>query len=221
MKLPTLVVFDMAGTTVYDEGGIVNWCLREALSEAGVPVTEAQVNTVMGLPKPEAIRQLLVCPSAERVQEIHTAFVTRMVHFYETSPRVREIDGTSLVFVKLRDAGIKIALDTGFSRDIVDVIIGRLGWRGSIDGSIASDEVERGRPYPDLIEALCQKFGITDTSTVAKLGDTPSDLQEGTSAGCGWVVGVCEGSHTREELAVHPHTHLIANITQLPALLGV
>ena len=53
---------------------------------------------------------------------------------------------------------------------------------------------------------------------VAKVGDTPSDLQEGTAAGCGLVIGVANGTHTREQLAAHPHTHLIASLQELPAL---
>ena len=63
--------------------------------------------------------------------------------------------------------------------------------------------------------ALMSRFGILSASRVAKIGDTPSDLHEGTSAGCGWVVGVWEGSHTKDELAMHPHTHLLPNVTHL------
>jgi phosphonatase-like hydrolase len=221
MKRPELVIFDMAGTTVHDEGSPVHRSLREALAGAGVAVTHEQVNAVMGLPKPEAIRQLLVCGSASRIDEIHKSFVERMIAHYQTHPSVREIEGTSLVFVKLREAGIKVALDTGFSRDIAHVVIERLGWRLLIDGSVTSDEVPRGRPYPDMALALMEHFKITSPAQVAKVGDTPSDLQEGTAAGCGWVIGVCEGSHTQAELTAYPHTHLLPNLNHLGKLWGI
>jgi phosphoglycolate phosphatase-like HAD superfamily hydrolase len=61
--------------------------------------------------------------------------------------------------------------------------------------------------------------GVTDARRVAKVGDTPSDLQEGRAAGCGLVIGVTNGSHTREQLEPHPHTHLIDNLRELPGLL--
>ncbi len=221
MKKPELVIFDMAGTTVYDGGSPVHRCLRESLASAGVAVTHEQVNAVMGLPKPDAIRQLLICGSESRVGEIHAYFVERMIAYYKTNASVREIEGTSLVLVKLRKAGIKVALDTGFSRDIADVIIERLGWRLLLDGSVTSDEVPRGRPHPDMVLALMSRFGILSASHVAKIGDTPSDLHEGTSANCGWVIGVCEGSHTREELAVHPHTQLLPSLRDLLMLWGI
>ena len=70
-----------------------------------------------------------------------------------------------------------------------------------------------------LRHALMRRFGVTDPAHVAKIGDTPADLLEGTNAQCGLVVGVTEGTHTREELTPHPHTHLIANVAALPALL--
>lgn len=218
---PALVIFDMAGTTLLDEGGVVNRCLREALCAAGVFVTPDQVNEVMGLPKPQAIQRLLVCGSDTRVAEIHADFVAKMIHYYEHHPLVQEIEGTSLVFVKLRSAGIKVALDTGFSRDIADTVIARLGWRLLLNGSVTSDEVPRGRPFPDMVEALMRHCWVTDPKHVAKIGDTPSDLQEGTAAGCGWVIGVTEGSHRRDELEGHPHTHLIPTIAELPALWGI
>ena len=53
-----LVVFDMAGTTVNDDDS-VNRCLRSSLAAAGLSVTAAQVNAVMGLPKPTAIAMLI------------------------------------------------------------------------------------------------------------------------------------------------------------------
>jgi phosphoglycolate phosphatase-like HAD superfamily hydrolase len=57
-----------------------------------------------------------------------------------------------------------------------------------------------------------QTFGIKDPARVAKVGDTPADLQEGTNASCGWVIGLTSGSHTRTELAAHPHTHLVDDL---------
>ena len=59
----------------------------------------------------------------------------------------------------MKDAGIKVALDTGFNRAITQVILDRLGWSDSplIDATICSDEVARGRPHPDMILALMKQ----------------------------------------------------------------
>jgi phosphonatase-like hydrolase len=222
-----LVVFDMAGTTVYD-GDSVNRCLRDALAAAGLPVSAAAVNEVMGLPKPVTIRTLVErSPLRDsllpQVPAIHADFVERMFQFYRTDPAVREIPGTSETFARLKQGGIRVALDTGFSRDIVQVLLDRLGWleRGLVDGTVASDEVPRGRPHSDMIRRLMAQLGVASPEQVAKVGDTPADLLEGTNSGCGMVVGVTEGTHTREQLQGFPHTHLIGSVAELPALLGL
>lgn len=221
-----LVVFDMAGTTINDDDG-VNRCVRAALAQVGVSPTRDAVNLVMGIPKPVAIERLLErydrLDLVPQVEAIHADFVRRMIAFYQTDPSVVEIAGSSDVFRRLRAAGIKVALDTGFSREIVDVVLKRLGWSsgGLVDATVTSDEVERGRPHPDLVFKAMRDLGVGDAKRVAKVGDTPSDLQEGSAAGCGLVIGVTGGSHTAEQLEAFPHTHLIASVAQLPALLGL
>jgi phosphonatase-like hydrolase len=146
-----------------------------------------------------------------------------MMRFYRTDPGPREIAGASRVFELLHRARIKTALNSGFSRDIASIILERLGWEraGLIDASVTSDEVTRGRPYPDMIQYLMKKLKVTDTANVAKIGDTPADLEEGSKAGCGRVIGVTQGTHTRSELERYPHTDLIETVADLPALLGL
>jgi phosphonatase-like hydrolase len=222
-----LAVFDLAGTTVNDPDG-VSQCLRASLQAVGVDVDRAAVNAVMGLPKPEAIRRLLEDhPAAAdllpRVEAIHDDFVGRMIRFYQSDPSVFEISGTSAVFSRLREAGIQVAVNTGFGRDITAVLLDRLGWerRGLLQASVTSDEVPRGRPYPDMIQHLMRRLGVADARQVIKVGDTPADLQEGTNAGCALVIGVTRGSHSREQLDAQPHTHLVDSVAEVPGLLGL
>jgi phosphonatase-like hydrolase len=220
-----LVIFDMAGTTVRDDDA-VNICLREALA-AKVSVSRDEANSVMGLPKPIAIRLLLErklddgqSAPPEVVQVLYESFLERMIHHYRTAPIIDPMPHAVDTFHQLKAAGIRLALDSGFSRPIVNALVERLGWNRNqlLDATVASDEVPRGRPHPDLALKAMDLTGVRDPKLVAKVGDTPSDLQEGTAAGCGLVVGVTNGSHTREQLAPFLHTHLISSLLELPAL---
>jgi phosphonatase-like hydrolase len=219
-----LVVFDMAGTTVYD-GDAVNASFRAALAAVGVGVDPAMVNTVMGLPKPEAIRLLLAgagrLPADGEVHAIHADFVRRMRDYYATDPSVREVPGAVATFAVLRRAGIKVALNTGFNRSVAAVLLDRLGWRVPvvIDADVTSDEVPRGRPYPDMIRLLMARLGITEALRVAKVGDTKVDLEEGANAGCGRIIGVTSGSFKAEQLRTSPHSHLVPSVAEVPAIL--
>jgi phosphonatase-like hydrolase len=223
-----MVVFDVAGTTVASDNGAVQRHMRDALGAAGLVLRDGAIDGVAGLAKPQAIRTLIEGHGRDellpRADQIHADFVARMRGYYRESPNVVPVPGTLETFASLRAAGFRIALDTGFSRALLDVILTRLGWVGTdapIDASIASDEVRRGRPHPDMIDALRQRLGDIAPGSVAKVGDTPTDLHEGTMARCGMVIGVLSGAYTHDRLAVHPHDAIIPSVAALPALLGV
>ena len=92
---------------------------------------------------------------------------------------------------------------------------------GLLDATVTSDEVEHGRPFPDMIQRLMQLTGVERIDAVAKVGDTPSDLLEGDRAGCHLNIGVTYGSHTAAELKEYPYTHLVDHISDIPKLLGI
>ncbi len=221
-----LVVFDVSGTTVADGGGLVRRALREALETVGVALREGSLERVMGLAKPVAIRTLLEGHGRDdllsQLDAIHAAFVSRVIRHYRDDASVRAVDGAVETFARLRAAGIRVALDTGYSRPVLDAVLARLGWDGPaspIDATITSDEVPRGRPYPDMITQLRQRAGGILAHEVAKVGDTAVDLQEGTMAGCGLVVGVLSGGHDSAMLSEQPHDALLNSVADLPALI--
>jgi phosphonatase-like hydrolase len=219
-----LVVFDMAGTTLYD-GDAVGACFCIALAAAGVEVDAARVNAVMGLHKPEAIRILLTGAGRngtdEEVRAVHDDFARQMRTYYATDPAVCEIPGATEAFATLRREGIKVALNTGFSRAVADAALARLGWLvpAVIDATMTSDEVAHGRPHPDMILALMERLGIRGPGRVAKVGDTVVDLEEGARAGCGLLIGVTSGTSTRAQMEASPHTHIIASVADVPGII--
>lgn len=222
-----LVAFDLSGTTVHDGGGVVRRTLREVLAGAGLELRPGALEGVAGLPKRTAIRTLLEGHGRDelldRLESLHGDFGARMRRWYRDDPAVREVSGASATFAALRAAGIRVAITTGFTRDVLDVVLARMNWLGPdspVDVTLASDEVKRGRPWPDAIERLRDTAGQLPSASVAKVGDTPADLQEGTMARCGLVVGVLSGGVSVEALSEQPHDHLLPSIAELPELLA-
>lgn len=221
-----LLVCDMAGTTLQDNRE-VHRSLKEALAEEGITVSDQETRDIMGYPKPIAIRMLLEQKmedlsrvTEDYVDKIHNRFVEMMVKHYRDSPDVRELPGVSDTWQRLREQGIKIALDTGFSRPIADAIIERLNWRDKIDASVTSDEVAYGRPAPDMIFRAMNLLDIDDIQQVAKIGDTASDMEQGQNAGCPYVIGVTTGSFSREALKELPSTHVVDSFDEVLSVLG-
>jgi phosphonatase-like hydrolase len=190
-----------------------------------VVVSDEALHQVKGMDKREALR-LLVEQTARpetfrpHLPAIENDFVNHLLEFYQTDPGVGEVPGASEVFQWLRQRGIRVALNTGFSRLIAQTLVDRLGWAaaGLIDASVTSDEVEQGRPAPFMIDHLRNQLGIRERRWVAKVGDAPADLLEGAAAGCGLNLGVTCGSSTRTQLEGLPHDALLETIADLPDL---
>ena len=220
-----MIVFDIAGTTVYDKGDVAATFVA-AFKKFGYEMSTEKVNEVMGFRKKDAIRILLkqLYPDPENAEElidkIHDTFISNMVTFYRTDPDLRALPYAEETFHQLHDLGFKITLNTGFTKEITGTIINRLQWQnGFIDKIISSDEVPQGRPHPFMIKSLMSSFGITDARQVAKVGDTQVDVQEGRNAGCGLVISVTTGAYTRAQLENFQPDFIIDSLKELPALI--
>lgn len=222
-----LIVFDIAGTTVEDKGEIAN-AFQSALKEVGYDVPVSKINPLMGYKKTEAIKRMLTGyePQKDKITEdyintIHDRFLKLMVHHYSTALEITPLPHTEEVFALLKEKQIKIGLDTGFSKEITDVIIDRLGWikDGKADSVISSNEVKAGRPLPYMIEEMMNRFDITDPKKVIKVGDTEVDVFEGKNAGCLYSIAITTGAFTREELTVYEPSFIIDDLKELISII--
>lgn len=223
-KTIKLAVFDMAGTTIKDNSNVAA-AFQEAFLHHGFDkVTLEEAQEKMGYPKPLAIRDILSQNTADKnliteelIASIHSDFVKNMIAYYRDTPGISFMDDAEEVFEELHNLGIKVGLDTGFSRDITDVILERVGWKNTplLDITVCSDEVEKGRPFPDMIQLMMEKFGIKDPKEVIKIGDTEVDVNQGLNSGCLMSIGVTTGAFTKEELAKHKPTHIINSLKEI------
>lgn len=219
-----LAVFDMAGTTIKDDSNVAK-ALQQAFFQHGYEkVTIAEANERMGYPKPVAIKEILELHESdpakvneEHVSSLHDDFVANMIDHYRSSPDIAPMDDAEDVFKALHDIGIKVGLDTGFSRNITDVILERIGWKESplVDVTVCSDEVDKGRPYPDMILKMMATLDIGNPNQVIKIGDTEVDINEGLNTGCLFSIGVTTGAYSREELEKHDPSHIVNSLSEI------
>ena len=223
-----LVVFDMAGTTVRDENKVAD-TFSAAMQKYGYAVTVADINPLMGYEKRVAITKMLhlhekdpskITPAL--ITNIHQEFVNLMIKHYQQTPLLEALPHAEETMAALKKAGIKIGINTGFSRVIADTIVDRLQWRqkGLFDYLIGSDEVAEGRPDPAMINQMMQLAGITDAQEVAKVGDTEVDIREGQNAGCKYIIAVTTGAFTREQLLPYHPTHIVDDIADVTGIIN-
>lgn len=198
-----LVVLDMAGTTVLDDG-VVEQAFQRAAERTGVaermPWAEAlqYVRDTMGMSKIDVFTHLSGGDVAAATAA--TAAFEGAYSEIVAEQGVAEIPGAAETIVQMRDAGLKVALTTGFAPVTRDALIDGLGWHGLIDLALSPVDAGRGRPAPDLVLTALLRTGTSAVSAVAVVGDTSSDVQSGRRAGAGFVAGVLSGAHDRATL---------------------
>ena len=219
----SLVVFDVAGTTVRDKGNVAESFIQ-ALAQHHINVPVEEVNKVMGWRKKEAIKILLQkfhTVDETLIETIHEQFTQNMIDFYKNDEDLKALPFAEDVFTTLRNQNMKVTLNTGFTKTITDVLLEKLKWQNGnlVDDVIASDEVKEGRPHPFMIQELMKRHGIENASSVVKVGDTEVDILEGRNAGCGLVVAVTTGAYTRAALEEYHPDKIIDSLHELPSLI--
>lgn len=210
------VIFDWAGTTM-DYGCFSPvGAFIDAFKSEGIEITVDEAREPMGLLKIDHTRALLNMDSVKhRFFKVYNRHcneddVNRLYKKFEgilfkslkdyaiLNPHVKE------VVSDLKDRGIKIGSTTGYTREMMEMIIPETTKNGyEPDFCIASDELGYGRPYPYMIYENAKALNIYPQNTLIKVGDTVVDMKEGKNAGCfavGLVLGSSELGLTHEEV---------------------
>src|ERR1700754_183936 len=113
-----LAVVDMAGSTVADDGLVVS-AFEVAATEVGVPESGEErergrqyVLDTMGQSKISVF--LALFGSEDRAQQANIAFERAYERLIDEG-RAEPIDGAAEAISRIRDAGVRVALTTGFS----------------------------------------------------------------------------------------------------------
>ena len=212
-----LVIFDMAGTTVDDVIDGVPLVLKsydDAFRRYGVEVPMEVLNEQRGRDKLTVIREL----GGERAEEIFDSFVGVLM---ANTGRVREMPGASEAFRSLRESGVKVALNTGFPREVAEGIIESLGWErdGLVDSWVCSEMVGKSRPDPAMILELMKRFSVEDPRRVVKVDDTAKGIEEGLNAEA-ITLGVLTGTQSKERLETANPAEVIPSVTQIVSYLS-
>jgi len=196
------LVLDWAGTTV-DFGSVAPArTLQQAFAHFGIPVTDAEVRRDMGLAKRDHIGRILsaprvreawcglrgVLPTPNDVDAVYEVFIPLQLSCLAEYSTL--IPGVAAAVDRARQRGLKIGSTTGYTRAMLDLLVehsAKAGFRP--DCNVAPEDVESARPAPFMLYENAVRLQVFPLAAVAKIGDTPADIQEGLNAGA-WTIGV-------------------------------
>ncbi|MEI6512440.1 MAG: phosphonoacetaldehyde hydrolase [bacterium] len=201
-SLVKLAVLDLAGTTVDYGSCAPAQAFVQVFKEQGIDITMAQAREPMGLQKLDHIRAISKMPSIAQqwlqvkghpfddkdVEKLYKAF--QPIHLKAIPSYNQLIPGTLAVAESFRNMGIKIAINSGYDKQILDIVLGGMKEQGFCpDFAICASEVPAGRPAPWMLLRTMEILNSYPPASVVHIGDTLSDVQCGLNAGV-WSVGV-------------------------------
>ena len=229
MKKIECIIMDWAGTAV-DYGCFAPVAaFIEAFAEKGLVIDVVQTRKPMGLPKIQHIRELLSMPEVNEQFTAETCIRDRDVaelnrlfekHLFASLENYTDpIPGVIPTLEKLRAEGLKIGSTTGYTREMMDVVLPAAQAKGyRVDYCATPNLLPAGRPAPYMIFENLTKLAVSSLDAVVKVGDTIADIREGVNAkvySVGVILGSNEMALTEAETKAMPAAELEIRIADV------
>lgn len=181
MPLPIrALIFDMDGLLV-DSEPLAAKAMTDFLTRFGQS------------PRPEIAARLLGRRLPEAIAIVRDAYglaadleeLTRMygaMRLAALRGNLRPMAGAREILAFGREAGLRLALATSGMREHVDVSLAESGLEGLFDAEVTGDQVQRGKPAPDLFLLAAQQLGVSPAVCVV-LEDAPLGVEAAKAAG--------------------------------------
>lgn len=206
-----LVVFDWDGTLMDSVGSIVA-CTQAVLREMKMDeVPEPTIRGTIGLGMRETIEVLVPGCSDELYERIIDTYRNQWWSTFRDRPVL--FPGVDAMLRSLSAEGYLLAVATGKSRRGLDHSLEQTGLRELFHSTRTADEAF-SKPHPRMLFDILDDLGVKPSEAVM-VGDTTFDLEMARNAGTAGV-GVCTGSHCREELQELAPLVCLERVADLP-----
>lgn len=174
------VVFDLDGLLVDSEPiQIEAW--RQFLAGHERTLDDGLLGEMFGLPVRDSSR--LVAQRLNLALEPSDIMAGRDEVFFELlHGNVRPMPGAIELIHQLHELGVKLGLATSGHRRYVSIVLAELGLDQAFDAEVTSDDIEHGKPAPDIYLEAAKQLDVDPARCVA-LEDAPLGIASAIAAG--------------------------------------
>jgi HAD superfamily hydrolase (TIGR01509 family) len=188
------VVFDLDGILVQSEE-LWDEARRELAQEHGIEWPDGATDAMMGMSSKEWSRYVhdeVGVPDSP--EEINRRVLEKLEQRYRTD--LPWIDGAQDA-VRRMAASFPLGLATSSNREIIDIVVEVGGFGDLFQVTMSSEEVERGKPAPDVYLEATRRMGI-DPARTAAIEDSTNGLLAASAAGMR-VIAIPNDAHPPAE----------------------
>lgn len=196
------VIFDWAGTTVDFGSNAPMGAFVKLFKKNGIDISIDEARIPMGTNKWDHIDAILKMPRiSEQWREQYSreyvdADVDRLLEEFVPMNKLSIVECSALipgvldVFKELTSQGVKIGTTTGYTRELMEVLLPLAAEQGyEPEFVVCAGETSEGRPSSKMMEKCSELLGVHNPLTFVKVDDTLPGIDEGKNFGC-WTVGV-------------------------------
>lgn len=179
------IIFDMDGTMV-DNMMIHHRAWQQKLKELGLEMTLEEVHQKVHGVNVEILEKLFGDRfTLEERKKISWEKEETYRKIYK--PELKLIDGLPAFLAKLKKQGYPLAIGSAAPPGNVDFILDNLDIRNLFDCVMHSDDVEKGKPNPEIYLKLTNHLGLKPQDCLV-FEDTPAGAEAAWRAGCPMVI---------------------------------
>lgn len=204
-------IFDWDGVVV-DSSDAHEKSWKQLADEAGYPWKDEYFH--LGFGKRNAIIIPEIYQWTEDPEEI-AALGDRKEALYReilVGSGLEPLPGALELFRELQAAGVPMAVGTSTPRENVETVLGIIGAEGFFEAIIASEDVSRGKPCPEVFLKGAQALGVEPANCVV-FEDAVYGVEAGLEGGMK-VVGLTT-THGKEHFREHPPHRIVRNLADV------
>lgn len=208
--MPDTVILDVDGTlvdTTYEH--TVAWA--RAFADVGLPVPGHRLHAAIGMGA-----ELLVAEVAGDAVERAVGDEVRALHateFERLTVRLRLLPGADRVIGELQARGHLVVVASSGSRTDTERALEEVPDSALLDAVVTGDDMEHGKPAPDLLDAVLARVG---GGSAVVVGDSPWDGRAARERGH-LAVGVLTGGFSAADLRAAGAEMVFENLDEMLA----
>ncbi len=173
------MVFDCDGTLV-DSEPLARRAWRDALAPYGYAVTDADLAACLGRSYPYTHAHFAARVQLPAAEELWPAFARRLFSMLddELVPFADAVETAR----ELAARGVPLAVASSSRRERLERTLARAGLDDVFGVTVAGDEIERGKPAPDMFLAAASRLGRRPGECIA-IEDSPPGVAAARAAG--------------------------------------
>ncbi|MHC2070386.1 HAD family hydrolase [Bremerella sp. T1] len=187
------IVFDMDGTILNTEM-LYPKVSTEILRRRGLQLTQPLTDAMMGRPAPVAFQVMIDWHDlADSIEALSAESEEIFADILETSLGL--MPGFTELFKSIVEADYPIAVCTSARRDTAIDLLGRFNITPDLQFVIGGDEVEHGKPHPEIYLTAAERLGFTPHQLVV-FEDSQTGCKAAIDAGTHAIA--VPGDHSRK-----------------------